>query len=320
MERITFLDRATMGPDIQLPRPRFDHEWIEYEHTAEPEVARRLKGATIAITNKVSLRETTLEQLPDLKMIAVAATGYDVVDIAVCARRGIAVSNVRGYATRSVPEHVFALIFALQRSLLAYRNDVISGQWERSGQFCFYADPIRDVAGATLGIIGSGSLGRAVAGIGEALGMTCLFAGRKGHQDVGHPYVPFEEVLRRSDILTLHCPLTEDTRNLIARPEFEHMRRCPVLINCSRGGLVNERDLNQALERGLIAGAGIDCVDGEPPSPHSPIHEIKRRRNVIVTPHIAWASQSARLALWNQVIDCMEAHVDGAPINDVTAA
>lgn len=320
MERIVFLDRATMGADIELEQPKFEHEWVAHEATFPDQTAERLAGCSIAITNKVPIGEDELAVAPDLKMIMVAATGYDVIDIEACRRRGVIVSNVRGYGVHSVPEHVFSLVFALSRGLLAYREDVLAGEWERSGQFCFFAEPIRDVAGGTLGIVGAGQLGQAVGRLGAALGMTCLYTDREGGPDVGQPYTPFDELLARSDVVTLHCPLREGTRDLIARPAFERMERKPLLINCGRGGIVNEADLVTALDEGLISGAGIDCVLGEPPPADSPIHRIKGRRNVIVTPHVAWASQSARTTLWHQLIDCLESFVAGRPKNEVTGA
>ena len=176
-------------------------------------------------------------------MIAVAATGYDVVDVAACEERGIAVANVRGYAVHTVPEHTFALILALRRSLIGYRQDVIAGEWQRAGQFCFFNHPIRDLHGSTLGIIGEGTIGQAVARLGQAFGMRTLFAAHKGVSGLGPLYTPFDEVLETSDVITLHAPLMPATRNVIAMAEFRKMKRRPLLINASRGGLVNEADL-----------------------------------------------------------------------------
>lgn len=314
MEHIVFLDRSTMGPDVELKRPAFAHKWIDYEHTHRDQIVERLQGATIAVTNKVPLGEQELAQLPELRMIAVAATGVDIIDLDACRRRGIVVSNVRGYAAQSVPEHTFALIFALRRNILAYREDVLAGEWERNGEFCFFTESIRDIGGATLGIIGAGTLGEAVGRTGEALGMRCLYAGRKGGE-TGEGRTPFEQVLEESDVLTLHLPLTPESRGLIAGPEFGRMARRPILINTARGGVVDESALVEALDSEQVSGAGIDCVAGEPPSSDSPIHRIKHYRNVIVTPHVAWASLSAREALWAQLIDCLEQFVAGTPRN-----
>jgi len=317
MERIVFLDRATVGPAVAINQPSFPHTWVAYDATAEADVAERLEGATIAVTNKVPIRRPSLDRLPNLKMIAVAATGYDVIDVDACKANGVTVSNVRGYAVNSVPEHTFALIFALRRSLVGFRQDVIDGAWQRAGQFCFFAHPIKDLAGSTLGIIGEGVLGQAVARMGQALGMRTLFITHKGVEGMGPLYTPFEEVLETSDIITLHCPLTPSTRNLLAMAEFRRMTRRPLLINASRGGLVNEADLVTALDEGLIAGIGFDCLTSEPPAADNPLLTVLDRPNVIVTPHVAWASDEAMQTLWDQVIHNIERFVTGSPSNVV---
>lgn len=317
MEKIVFLDRITIGPSVRITRPSFPHEWVEYDTSTEAETVERLKGARIAITNKVPLRAATLDKLPDLKMIAVAATGYDVIDVAECIRRGIVVSNVRGYAINTVPEHTFALILALRRSLVGYRQSVIEGRWQESGRFCFFDWPIRNLAGSVLGIIGEGVLGQTVATLGQAFGMTTLFAEHKGVSGFGPLYTPFEEVLERSDVITLHCPLTSQTRNTLTMTEFLRMSRQPLIINCGRGGLVDEADLVKALGEGLISGVGFDCLTSEPPMDDNPLLTILDRPNVIVTPHVAWASDEAMQTLWDQVVSHIDNFVSGSPTNNV---
>jgi len=314
---IVFLDRATIGPSVTIRRPGFEHDWTEYQATTEAEVANRLSGANIAITNKVPLRAATLRKLPDLRMIAVAATGYDVVDVAACKERGIVVANVQGYAVHTVPEHTFALILALRRSLIGYRQDVIAGEWQRAGQFCFFNHPIRDLHGSTLGIIGEGTIGQAVARLGQAFGMRTLFAAHKGVSGLGPLYTPFDEVLETSDVITLHCPLMPSTRDLLAMPEFRKMQRRPLLINASRGGLVAEADLVAALDEGLIAGVGFDCWTSEPPGADHPFWQIAERPNVILTPHVAWASDEAMQTVWDQVIANIENFARDQPSNVV---
>lgn len=315
MQTIVFLDRATIGPTVTINRPSVAHEWIEYEATTSDQVVGRLKGATVAITNKVPLRRASLEQLPELELIVVAATGYDVIDMDYCRERGIIVSNVRGYATHTVPEHVLALIFSLRRSLVGFRQDVIAGEWKKAGQFCFFTHPITDIAGSTLGVIGKGALGQAVGRLGEALGMKVQYAGRKGAAEDKAGYVPFDEFLRTSDVITLHCPLTPQTRNLLTLDEFRQMARKPVLINAGRGGLIDERDVVQALDEGLLAGVGFDCLTSEPMADDHPFNAILGRPNVIVTPHVAWASEEAMQTLWNQVISHIDNYVAGHPGN-----
>jgi glycerate dehydrogenase len=316
--RIVFLDRGTIGPSVDLTKPAFRHEWVEHESSPPDEVIDRLAEADIAVTNKVPIRAEHLKRLPKLKMISVAATGYDVIDIVACRERGIVVSNVRGYAVNTVPEHTFALILALRRGIVGYRQDVIDGQWQKSGQFCFFTHPIRDLAGSTLGVMGEGAIGQSVARIGQAFGMRTLFAAHKGVSGLGPLYTPFDEVLETSDVITLHCPLTPGTRGMIAMPEFRKMKNQPLLINTARGGLVVEEDLVRALDEGLIAGVGFDCLTTEPPPRDHPFSAIMGRPNVIITPHVAWASQEAMQGCWAQVIGNIEGFVAGRPSNAVT--
>lgn len=315
--RIVFLDRGTLRPETVLRAPGFRHELLAFDHTRADEVDARIAQADIVITNKVRLSADAIRQAPNLRFVAVAATGYDVVDIEACRARGVAVANVRGYALRSVPEHVFALIFALRRSLLAYRDAVRAGRWQAADQFCFFDHPIDDLAGATLGVVGRGGLGEAVGRIAGSLGMTVQFAARKGAPTIAEGRVPFEEMLRSSDIISLHCPLTAETRGLISDAEFAAMARRPLLINAARGGLVDEAALGRALDAGLISGAGFDVASTEPPGADHPLMRLAGRPNVIVTPHVAWASRTAVQALADQVIDNIEAFVEGVPKNRI---
>ncbi len=318
MHKIVFLDRETLAPQIRVRRPDFPHSFVEHERTATDEVVPRLAGATIAITNKVKLGAEALAQLPDLRLIAVAATGTDCVDKAACQARGILVSNIRGYAANTVPEHVFTLMLALRRSLIGYRDDVIAGEWQRSGQFCFFNHPLKDLAGSRIGIVGRGVLGQRVADIARAFRMEPVFAARK-NTAAGPDTLGWDEMLATSDVITLHCPLTAETRGLIAMPEFRAMSRKPLLINTARGGLVDEHDLVRALDEGLISGAGFDVTDGEPPPSDHPLMRAANRSNFILTPHVAWASDEAQQVLADQLIDNIEAFVAGHPRHLVEA-
>jgi glycerate dehydrogenase len=320
LHKIVFLDRATVAPHIALRTPRFDHELIEFARTTPEEVVARLTGASIAIVNKVPLTGEVLARLPALRLIALAATGTDCVDKSYCQRKGIAVANIRGYAVNTVPEHTFALILALRRNIVAYRNDVLAGEWQKAGQFCFFHHPIRDLAGARLGIIGEGVLGQRVAELARAFGMVPLFAAHKGVRGLGPLYTPWQEVLETSDVITLHSPLTPQTRGMIAMPEFQAMKRRPLIVNTARGGLVDENDLVRALDAGLVAGAGFDVAAEEPPSMESPLMRAAGRPNVIVTPHVAWASDEAQQALADQLIDNIENFIAGRPTNLVEGA
>lgn len=315
MERIVFLERNTFQASFR--RPKFDHEWIEYLETHADEVFDRLSGATIVISNKLALREPQLSRAPGIRLIAVAATGFDNIDIDYCRRHGIAVCNTRGYAVNSVPEHVLMLMLALRRNLLAYRADVKQGKWHQSKQFCLLSNQIRDLHGSTLGIVGYGSIGKATARLAEAVGMRVLISERKNASTIREGRTPFDDTLRQSDAVSLHCPLTEETRDLFGRREFEMMKNDALLINTARGGLVEDAALIQALEQGLIAGAGLDALREEPPRQGSLLLDLDLP-NFIVTPHVAWASNEAMQALADQLIDNMEAFVAGEPKNLVT--
>ncbi|MBV9654919.1 MAG: D-2-hydroxyacid dehydrogenase [Acetobacteraceae bacterium] len=316
MQRLVFLDRATLGPRVTLRRPDFPHAWAEYEATVPAEIVERLQDATIAIINKVPLDAETLARLPSLRLIAVAATGTDVVDKQACAARGITVTNIQRYSQRSVPEHTFALMLAVRRSLIQYRESTINGRWQQSGQFCFFDYPIVDLGGTRLGIIGRGDLGQRVAAIARGVGMEPVFAARKG-EPATDGATPWEEMLATSDVITLHCPLTPQTRGMIGLPEFEQMARRPLLVNTARGGIVQEDALETALERGLVSGAGIDVTLPEPPPADSVIMRIARRPNVVLTPHVAWASDEARQTVADQLTAAIEAYVAGRPFNVV---
>ncbi len=315
MERIAFLERNTIKANFR--RPKFAHEWIEYGETFSEQVIERLRGATIVISNKLSLREPELSHAPDLKLIAIAATGSDCVDLDYCRTRGIAVSNSRGYAVNSVPEHVLMMVLALRRNLLLYRQDVQDGKWQQSKQFCLLTHDLHDINGSTLGIIGLGSIGKAMARLGESLGMRVLISEHKHALSVRAGRTPFADVLRKSDVVSLHCPLTDQTRDLFSAAEFALMKPNALLINTARGALLEDAALIEALENGSIAGAGIDVLREEPPRQGSPLLDLNLP-NLIITPHVAWASNEAVQALADQVIDNIEAFIAGTPRNLLT--
>lgn len=309
-EHVVFLDRASLNANLR--RPSFPHTWQEYPVTPANEILARLQGATVAITNKVPLRAATLAALPQLKMIAIAATGYDVVDVEYCKAHRIAVANIRNYAVHTVPEHAFTLITALRRNLLAYRADVERGRWQEVDTFCFIDHPIRDLHGATLGIVGEGALGQGTARIARGFGMHVLFADHEPPKAPNVEFTPFDEVLTQSDVISLHVPLSPQTRNLIGAAQLRRMKPTALLINTSRGGLVDEAALAQALREGWIAGAGFDVLTTEPPKQGNPLLEL-RLPNFILTPHIAWASDGAMQFLADQLIDNVEAFIAGKP-------
>nr|WP_039902069.1 D-2-hydroxyacid dehydrogenase [Paraburkholderia hospita] len=317
--RIVFLDRSTIPPNIRMKDLPFSHGLQVFETTKPEEVLDRIRDADIVITNKVKLGGDVIAQAKKLKLIAIAATGSDNVDTNACDEAGISVCNVRNYAVHTVPEHTFALIFALRRSLTAYHAAVQAGRWQESGQFCFFDYPVKDLAGSTLGVIGDGALGKATADIGRALGLRVLFSAFKGRNDMGMLYTPFEKVLEESDIISLHCPFNEQTRDLIGDAEFAKMKQRPLLINTARGGLVNERALVHALKGGLISGAGFDVVTREPLPEDNPLNEILGHPAFILTPHVAWASEQAIQTLADQLMDNITAYVQGKPRNIINA-
>jgi len=314
MEKIVFLDAASIIADIR--RPAFAHHWEAYPATAAGQTVERLRDATIAITNKVLLGREVLEQLPRLKMVAVAATGVNNVDIDCCRERGIVVSNIRNYSVHTVPEHVFMLVLALRRNLLAFREDVRSGAWQRSEQFCLFTHPLRDLHGSTLGIIGHGAIGKAVADIAAAFGMKVLVAEHKDVADIRPGYTAFDTVLHESDVITLHLPLNEQTRHLIGTAEFNRMKPGALLINTARGGLVDEAALLDVLQNGRIGGAGFDVLEKEPPTDGHPLLDLDIP-NFILTPHIAWSGREAMQILADQLIDNIEAYAAGTPQNRI---
>ena len=288
----------------------------EYPATAAGQTVERLRDASIAITNKVVLDRDTLEQLPQLKMVAVAATGTNNVDIEYCRERGIVVSNIRNYSVHTVPEHVFMLMLALRRNLLAFRADVLNGEWQKSPQFCLFTHPVRDLHDATLGIVGFGAIGKAVQQIALAFGMQVLIAEHKGAAAIRPGYTAFDTVLRDSDVITLHLPLNGQTRHLIGAAELEQMQPGALLINTARGGLVDETALLNALQSGRIAGAGFDVLEKEPPAEGHPLLDLNLP-NFILTPHIAWSGRAAMQTLADQLIANIEAWAAGAPQNRV---
>ncbi|WP_070963150.1 D-2-hydroxyacid dehydrogenase [Vibrio sonorensis] len=315
LPHIVFLDRATIPGHIDIPRPQNEHTWTEHDLTRPDQVTERLTDATIAITNKVVLDADVLAALPNLKLIAVAATGFNNVDIEYCTQNQIAVANVQGYATQSVPEHVIGMMYALRRNLYGYHQDIANGEWQRNNQFCFFTHPINDVAGATLGIIGSGALGQSVAKLAQSVGMKVVFAERKGALDCRDGYIPFEQVVRDSDVISLHCPLSQETLNLISTQEFEAMKPTSILINTGRGGLVDEYALVEALSSGQISGAGVDVFTQEPADKSNPLIANMHLPNLLLTPHVAWGSDSSISGLCQILIDNIDAYLSGKERN-----
>ncbi len=313
--RIVFLDRASLVADMHAPS--FAHDWIDHEQSRPEDVVSRIQGADIVITNKVKLPGEFLAQAPRVKMIAVAATGTDIVDLAYCREHGIVVSNIRGYAVHTLPEHVFMMMLALRRNLLGWREDVRAGLWQQADQFCLFTRPVNDLYGSTLGLVGYGTLGNGVRKLAEAFGMHVLVSEHKGAATTREGYTPFDTVMREADVISLHTPLTPKTRHMIGTREFGLVKPTAILINTARGNLVDEAALIEALKSGRIGGAGFDVLAVEPPREGNPLLDLDLP-NFILTPHVAWSSREAMQILADQLVDNIEAFVAGTPSNVVT--
>ena len=283
--------------------------------TTDPEeVAGRIAGVELIILNKVKITRQHLEATPTVKLICLVATGTDVVDTQAAAELGVRVCNCQGYGTDSVVQHVFSLLLALHTNLLPYNQAVQNGRWQKANQFCLLDHPIIELRGKTLGIVGFGNLGRGVATVAEAFGMKVVVARRPGSTDIERPSLT--EILPEVDVLTLHCPLTDQTRNLIDKTALTQMKPTAFLINAARGGIVDEPALLEALLSGEIAGAAVDVLSEEPPKNSNPLLDANLP-NLIVTPHIAWASREARQRIIDQTAENIRAFRTGQPLRVV---
>ncbi len=289
--------------------------WTTYPQTPPGLTIERMGGAAVAVTNKVVVDRGAMATCPGLKLICVAATGTNNVDLVAARQRGIAVCNVTGYATPSVVQHVFALILALTARLAEHTAAAQDGRWVASDMFCLLDFPFRELAGKTLGIVGYGELGRGVARVAEAFGMPVLVAQRPGDPP-REGRVPLDALLARADVVTLHVPLADNTRNLFGARELALMRHEALLINTARGGIVDEAALADALRSGRLGGAGVDVLAVEPPRRDSPLLAVDIP-NLIVTPHVAWASREARQRLVDEVAANIRAFREGRERNRV---
>ncbi|HGY0992372.1 D-2-hydroxyacid dehydrogenase [Aeromonas salmonicida] len=311
MQQIVFLDSDTLDAGITLHRPDFPHHWQSHPSTAPEQVVERLKNASIAIINKVRIGATELAQLPDLKLIALAATGSDNVDLEACRAANVGVCNIRNYSGPSVPEHAMALMLALSRNLFAWRQSLLEGRWQQSGQFCFFDHNIMDLHGKQLGIIGKGTLGQALGERAQGMGMIVRYAQSQIGASHDEDRLPLDALLQSSDVVSLHCPLTPYTRHLIGERELALMKPGALLINVGRGGLVDEAALLKALANGRLGGAGFDVASVEPPPPDHPLMQALQYPNFILTPHVAWASEESMQRLADQLIDNINAFAEG---------
>lgn len=310
--QIVVLDRDTL-----VNRPfefDFPHTLSSYGTTEAHETLARIRGADIVITNKVVISAEAFAENPQLKLVAVTATGVNNVDVEAAKQNGTAVCNIRAYGNESVAEHAFMMMITLMRNLPAYQRDVAAGLWENSPFFCHLGAPMRDLNGKTLAIFGRGNIGKTLATYAQAFKMNVVFAEHKNAQSVRDGYVSFDKAIRSADVVSLNCPLTPQTANMISEAELQQMKPGAILINCGRGGLVDEAALVAALKYGQIGGAGFDVLTQEPPRDGNPLLKA-RLPNLIVTPHIAWASQEAANRLFDILLDNINRFVAGNPQN-----
>lgn len=313
--RIVVADAATVvGHGVDLAFLKEFGEVIEYDLTSEEEIVPRLQGADAVLCNKVPITAEVMAACPTLKYVGLFATGYNNIDVAYAASHGVTVCNVPGYSTEAVAQHTFALLLALTDRVHEYNATVAQGDWIRSRTFACFPIPLTELCGKTIGIVGYGAIGRRVGDMARAFGMQVLVHGRRPIPDTDVEQVPFEELLRRSDVVTMHCPLNADSEGMMDAAAFSAMKEGAIFINTSRGGLVDERALRAALESGHLLGAGVDVLQVEPMTADCPLYGAP---NLIITPHIAWAGVETRHRLMGVVAENLRHFLAGDPINRV---
>lgn len=309
--KAVLLDWATMGPGLDVTELCALLPGLEfYDDTDDEQVAERIAGAEIVLGNKILIAESLFENAPEMRFIGLTATGTDNVDLVAAKKYGVAVANIRAYCSRSVAEHVFGCLLNLAHKLGPYAADVRAGEWQRSGDFCMLTHPINELSAMTLGIVGYGELGKCVAGIASAFGMDVIIAARPGSDEVPDDRVSIDELLSRSDAISLHCPLNDITRGLLGSAEFKAMKNSAILINTARGGLVDSAALANALRQGEIAAAAVDVLPQEPPVDGDPLLDYEGD-NLVVTPHIAWGTLTARQNAVDELTANIAAFLDG---------
>jgi len=315
--KAVFLDFATMGPDLSdAPLRELLPDLEVYDNTSDDEIAGRIEGAEFVFANKFLFTPEVLDKAGKLRFIGLAATGIDNVDLDGAKSHGVAVANIRAYCTQSIVEHVFGTLLMLTHSLHRYNNSVRAGEWQRSDEFCMLTHPVRELSAMKLGIVGYGVLGSGVARTAEYFGMDVLVSQRPGFDTTDETRVPFDQVLEQADVLSLHCPLTDQTRGLIGENELKRMKPSAFLINTARGGLIDAKALVTALENDEIAGAALDVLEKEPPVAGNPLLDY-RGDNLIITPHIAWATVEARQRALEEMAANVKAFLDGEERNRV---
>jgi glycerate dehydrogenase len=316
--KIVILDGYTLNPgDLTWDGLKQLGEVTVYDRTPADQVVERAEGADVIFTNKTPVNAAALNSLPDLKYIGILATGYNIIDTEVAKQKGIIVSNVPGYSTPSVVQLTFGLLLELCLHMQRHSDAVSAGRWASSVDFCFWDYPLTELSGKTIGIIGFGNIGRQVGDVATAFGMNIIGTSRH-HTDQSHrsnfKWAEIPELLEQADVVSIHCPLSPETKGLINKESLQRMKSTAFLLNTSRGPVVVEEDLAQALNNGVIAGAGIDVLSVEPPAKDNPLFSAK---NCIITPHIAWATKEARSRLMEITVSNLMAYKNGNPVNVV---
>ncbi|SNZ08528.1 glycerate dehydrogenase [Persephonella hydrogeniphila] len=316
--KIVILDAKTLGDDIDLSIFEQFGDVEIYPTTTPAQLYERIEDADIIITNKVVIDKDAINAARNLKLICVAATGYNNVDVLYAKEKGIAVTNVAGYSTESVVQTTFGMLFYLLMHLRYYDEYVKSGQYAYSDIFTHLGKPFWEINGKRWGIIGLGTIGRRVAQVAESFGCDVIYYSTSGvEREEKYPRYPLDELLKTSDIVSIHAPLNEKTKNLITIKELGMMKDTAILLNLGRGGIVNEKDLAIALDSDLIGGAGLDVLEKEPIDPDNPLLKIQNKEKLLITPHIAWTSIEARRRLVNEIVENIRAFINGAIRNRV---
>lgn len=314
--KIVVTDGYTLNPgDLSWSKLEALGQCSIYDNSTYEENLKRCQGAEIAVTNKVVFDHKAISQLPDLKFISVTATGYDIIDIAAARNAGIVVSNVPSYAAESVAQMTFALLLELTQNVGHHSQTVHEGKWSKCGNFCYWDYPLIELSGLTMGLVGYGRIGKSVARIALAFGMNVLaFDPVAEIQDENVQSVDMDHLLSQSDVVSLHCPLTRENKGMINKSRIALMKSSALLINTSRGALINETDLADALDNNKIGGAALDVLAKEPPRDNG----LLKARNCFITPHISWATRSARSRLMNTTVENITAFLKGQPVNVVS--
>lgn len=301
--KAVFLDRGTFLENVELSAPEGVTDYVVYGDTKQQDalIIERCKDADIILANKVKINSEVIAALPQLKLIQLTATGMNNVDVEACKTHGVELYNVAGYAVKSVPEHTFMLMLGALRAALHYHNKVVDGSWEQSGSFCLMDVPLIDLEDKTLGIIGVGTIGERVTEIAKAFGMKVLWAEHQGKTPRNEDYTDFETVLATSDVISLHCPLTEKTEHLINQDTLAKMKQKPLVVNVARGGVVDSHAIAAAVENGQVMGYATDVFEQEPTTNDDPLLRLARNQHprVIFSPHNAWGSKAAQEKLWD---------------------